>query len=117
MADGAPLTFADKFEQALQDAKQRDPQFGLRTLARTLAKDDPKQLEIVRRRLHKYRPKNGGGGAEVAPTETTRHEIEDAMGLDRDALAPDVDDLAAVSHADMIAALSPLRKLLERVPV
>lgn len=90
-------SFADKFEEALASKKQEDPSYGLRTLARELAGGDPQRMEVIRRRLNKYRPKPGGGAAEVAPTEPTRHDIEDAMGLDRDALAPDVDPLAARS--------------------
>lgn len=113
----APQTFADKFEAALAEAKERDGNYGLRTLARTLANDDPHQMEIIRRRLHKYRPPKGGGSAETAPTEPTRHEIEAAMGLERDALAPDPDALAAMSHHDMLEALRPFGDLLQRSEV
>jgi hypothetical protein len=82
-------TFAEKFERALDAKRQEDERFGLRTLARRLAKDDPQQAEIIRRRLHKYRPPKGGGSAEVAPTEPTRHEIEAALGLPPDSLKPE----------------------------
>lgn len=96
-------TFAEKFEEALEDLREREPGYGLRTLARKLAKDDPEKVETIRRRLNKYRPKPGGGGAEVAPTEPTRREIEAAMGLDQDSLKPD-----PLRPADaMIAVLMP----------
>lgn len=87
--------FADKFEAALTAKKQDDPNYGVRTLARDLAGGDKERIETIRRRLNKYRPKPGGGAAEVAPTEPTRHDIEVAMGLDRDSLAPEADPLAA----------------------
>lgn len=76
-------TFADKFEQALSDSGQ-----SLRGLARKLARDDG-EVETIRRRLYKYRPRPGGGAAEVAPSDQTRWNIEEALGLQRDALAPD----------------------------
>lgn len=107
-------TFAEKFEQALADKREREPGYGLRTLARTLAKGDPDAIETIRRRLHKYRPPKGGGAAETKPTPPTRHEIEDAMGLERDALAPDKDLVAASAiDADFLADLAPLRRLFE----
>lgn len=109
-------TFAEKFEEALAQKRSKDSTYGLRTLARKLAKDDPEAIETIRRRLNKYRPKPGRGGAgEVAPTEPTRREIEKAMGLKRDALAPDKDLVAALSaDQEFLAAIAPLRKLLER---
>ena len=108
-------TFAEKFEAALAEKRAEDEKYGLRTLARTLAKEDPEQAEIIRRRLHKYRPPKGGGAAAVKPTQPTRHEIEDAMGLERDALAPDKELAAAVSaDQEFLEAVAPLRKLLER---
>lgn len=89
-------TFAEKFEQALTDRREQDPNFGLRTLARILAGGDKAKVETIRRRLHKYRPPKGGGSAEVEPTRPTRWEIEQGLGLERDALAPDpVDAIAA----------------------
>lgn len=93
-------TFAEKFEEALQARKATDKDFGLRTLARILADGDLRRTETIRRRLHKYRPKPGGGAAEVAPTEPTRREIERALGVPEDALAPE---------EELLAALSPLR--------
>lgn len=108
-------TFAEKFEGALAEKRAADEKYGLRTLARKLAKDDPEQAEIIRRRLHKYRPPKGGGAAEVKPTEPTRHEIEDAMGLERDALAPDKDLVAARSaQEEFLSAVTPLFELFER---
>jgi hypothetical protein len=111
------ITFADKFEMALAEKRAEQDGYGLRTLARTLAKDDPKQTEIIRRRLNKYRPKKppNAGPAEVTPTAPTRWEIEEAMGLERDALAPDLDAVAA-SMAEELAFMSeiaPLRKLFD----
>lgn len=97
------MTFAEKFEKALSEKKDADETYGLRTLARKMAKDDPRQAEIIRRRLHKYRPKNGGGAAEVAPSAPTRWEIEDAMGLERDALAPERKSAAAKAKATRFA--------------
>jgi hypothetical protein len=100
-------TFGEKFEQALADLKAKDPEYGLRTLARTIAHDDPQQAEIIRRRLYKYRPPKGGGTA-IVPTEPTRREIEKAMGLKRDALKPDAGQAAAMVD-DLMAQLAPMR--------
>lgn len=104
-------TFAEKFEQALEERRERDPDFGLRTLARKLAKDDPRQTEIIRRRLNKYRPPKGGGSAQVSPTQPTRHEIEDALGLPLDALKPEPQTVAAT--AEFLRDIAPLRRLWE----
>lgn len=108
-------TFAEKFEKALEERRERDPGFGLRTLARNLAKGDPDRAETIRRRLNKYRPKPGNGGsAEVAPTEPSRREIERAMGLDVDALAPDKDAVAALAaDREFLEDVRPLRRLWE----
>lgn len=103
-------TFGEKFEQALEDKKKTEPGYGLRTLARKLAKDDPAKVEVIRRRLHKYRPKPGGGAAEVAPTEPTRHELEAAMGLERDALKPD-EQVVAAGFEEFLADIAPLHRL------
>lgn len=99
-------TFAEKFEDALQARKDEDPAFGVRTIARILAKDDREKIETIRRRLNKYRPKNGGGAAEVAPTEATRREIEDALGLDTDTLKPDPVERDDAMVAALFGALS-----------
>lgn len=115
-------TFAEKFEEALEDRRQREPGFGVRTLARELATDeltgiaDPKKIETIRRRLNKYRPKPGGGAAEVAPTEPTRREIERHMRLDLDALKPDEDLVAALNVLTdediFLEALRPFAQLV-----
>lgn len=105
-----PGTFGEKFEQALEEKKKTEPGYGLRTLARKLAQDDPAKVEIIRRRLHKYRPRPGGGAAEVTPTEPTRHELEAAMGLDQDALKPD-EQVAAAGVDEFLADLAPLHRL------
>lgn len=105
-------TFGEKFEDALREARERDPQYGLRTLARSLAKDDAKNTKTILRRLQKYRPKPGGGAAEVTPTEPTRREIERHMGLEVDSLRPDV-----LPVEEMIAVLMPssaLRSLIRQ---
>jgi hypothetical protein len=86
------LTFADKFEQALNDKKASSPNYGIRTVARAMAKGDRDRVETIRRLLNKYRGKADGRKAEVTPSEPTRHEIEAAMGLERDSLKPDGDD-------------------------
>lgn len=86
------LTFADKFDRALSAKKAADPGYGVRTIARAMAKGDPKRVETIRRLLNKYRPKVDGRPPEVSPTEPTRHEIEAAMGLELDSLKPDGDD-------------------------
>lgn len=107
-------TFAEKFEEALEEKRRETPGWGLRTLARELADDDPDRAEVIRRRLNKYRPKPGSGGAaEVRPTEPTRREIENALGLETDSLAPDPDALAAHvdSERDFLNDLAPLRRL------
>lgn len=108
-------TFAEKFEQALAERRAKDEFYGLRTLARTLADNDPHQTEIIRRRLNKYRPPKGGGSAQVTPTAPTRREIERAMGLDADSLEPDHDAVAANAEADIefMHDLAPLRRLYE----
>lgn len=107
-------TFAEKFEDALDERKQETKGWGLRTLARKLADNDPERTEIIRRRLNKYRPKPGGGAAETAPTDPTRHEIEKAMGLKRDSLKPDADAIAAsMLDREFLADLAPLRRLYE----
>jgi hypothetical protein len=57
---------------------------------------DPARMEVVRRRLNKY--VNEG----VTPTDGARHEIESALGLDRDALlaeAADDDEEASLEVA------------------
>lgn len=106
-------TFAEKFEEALAERRESEPGYGLRTLARKLAKDDPEKIETIRRRLNKYRPKpSNGGAAQVAPTASTRREIEEAMGLEHDSLAPDQDLVtAASSEAAFLNALRPLARL------
>jgi hypothetical protein len=97
-------TFAEKFEEALAERRQAEPEWGLRTLARQLADGDPEKTKTILRRLQKYRPKPGRGGAgEVAPTEPTRREIERALGLPLDALKPEPLEAAAA----MIAVLMP----------
>lgn len=113
-------TFAEKFEQALTEKRVTEPGFGLRTLARQLADGDPEKTKTILRRLQKYRPKPGRGGAgEVSPTSPTRREIERALGLELDALAPEGDlngDLAArVREARQLAAFRTLMEEM-RVP-
>jgi len=80
-------TFADKFRAALAAKKKDDPNYGVRTVARGLARGDRARVDTIRRRLNKYL-----GPEAITPTEPTRHEIEAIMGLDRDALKPDGDD-------------------------
>lgn len=106
-------TFAEKFEEALAQKRSKDSTYGLRTLARKLAKDDPEKVETIRRRLNKYRPPKGGGAAEVKPTDPTRWEIEEAMGLERDALAPEQVLVNASAEAEFLAEIAPLRRLFE----
>ncbi len=109
----AGRTFAQKFEEALAARKQREPGFGLRTLAREIA-DKPEDIETIRRRLHKYRPKPGKGGAgEVAPIDSTRREIERALGLEIGALAPDEDLVAALNDEIVRAKLHVADAILE----
>lgn len=96
-------TFGEKFDEAIAERQRHEPTFGLRTLARILAKDDPHQTEIIRRRLMKYRPRPGGGAAEVRPTEPSRHDIEKAMGLERDSLRPDEDVVARAVAAALLS--------------
>lgn len=110
-------TFAEKFEEAIQERRQAEPGWGLRTLARQLANNDPEKTKTILRRLQKYRPKPGRGGAgEVAPTEPTRREIERALGLEVDALAPepDLNDHLATRarEAKEAAAYRAIRDLL-----
>jgi hypothetical protein len=56
---------------------------------------DPARMEGVRRRLNKY--VNEG----VTPTAAARHEIEDALGVDRDSLLVASDD-DAVSERELV---------------
>lgn len=112
-------TFAEKFEEALDAKRLAEPGYGLRTLARRIAKDDPQKTKTVLRRLQKYRPKPGGGAAEVSPTEPTRREIERAMDLQNDALKPDETDLLAAlaplkPEAEYLEALRPFAELVAR---
>lgn len=109
------MTFAEKFEEALAERKRVEPGYGLRTLARVLAQDDKTKIETIRRRLNKYRPRPGGGAAEVAPTPSTRREIEVAMGLEDGSLRPDQDALAAALAEDQafLRDLAPMRRLWE----
>jgi hypothetical protein len=97
-------TFAHKLRAELD---RQD--LGVRTLARKLS-DDKHSLEIVRRRLNKYL-RDG-----VVPTEATRHEIEAALGTDRDALNPDddddEDDEEALVRARLATAVLPLVDVL-----
>lgn len=95
-------TFAQKFERALEERKEREPGYGLRTLARELA-TKPDDVETIRRRLHKYRPRPGGGAAQVTPSTSTRWEIEKALGLERDALKGDEVSAAA----EFVSVLMP----------
>lgn len=105
-------TFGEKFEEALGEKRAADPQYGLRTLARHLADGDPAKAETIRRRLNKYRPPKGGGAAEVKPTDPTRREIEKAMGLEVDALAPEPDAVAAkTDDAEFLRDLAPMRRI------
>lgn len=98
-------TFAEKFEEALAERRQREPEFGLRTVARRIADGDPEKTKTILRRLQKYRPKPGRGGAgEVAPTPPTRREIERAMDLPEDSLAPDLAGVLAARAAEAAKA-------------
>jgi hypothetical protein len=111
-------SFAEKFEEALDARRESDPGYGLRTLARRLADGDPEKTKTILRRLQKYRPKPGRGGAgEVAPTAPTRWEIEDAMGLRRDELAPDLDQALVARLREQIEAqrYRQLRELLQEI--
>jgi hypothetical protein len=76
-------TFAEKFAAALAEK-----QVGKRTLARQLSasREGRQSVDTMRRLLNKYL-RTG-----VVPTEVSRHEIEAALGLDRDTLKPDADD-------------------------
>lgn len=110
-------TFAEKFEEALEAKRLEDDRYGVRTVARIIAGDDRTSIETIRRRLNKYRPKPGGGAAETAPTPPSRWEIEHAMGLERDALAPEeslADVLAArAAEARKAAVMDALLDMLE----
>lgn len=107
-------TFAEKFEEALAEKRRTEnPDYGIRTVARVLSDGDKEKVEVIRRRLHKYRPKRPGGAA-ITPTEPTRHEIEKAMGLEQDALKPEVDENAAAAQAFM-DDLMPFAQVFERM--
>lgn len=100
----ARRTFAEKFDAALVEK-----QMGKRTLARQLAerRGGRQNVEGIRRLLNKYI------GSGVVPTEASRHEIEDALDLERDSLKPDGDDeeeadptvLRARRRAELVAHL------------
>jgi hypothetical protein len=49
-------TFAEKFEQALAEKREQEPGYGLRTLARTLAKGDPDAVEYHADQIDPDRP-------------------------------------------------------------
>jgi hypothetical protein len=79
---------------------------GVRTLAKQLAAD-PTRVEAVRRRLNKYVHEG------VTPGVAARHEIESALGLERDALKPDADE----DEADpaMVEAFRVFTDLMQRL--
>lgn len=103
-------TFAEKFEEALEEIRDNDPSFGIRTIARRMSNGDRERIETIRRRLNKYRPKNGGSAGEVAPSPPTRREIEDAMGLPPDSLRPD-----PLEEADALVAVLMPSEALRRI--
>lgn len=112
--------FATKLNDAIAAKRETDPLYGLRTIARELAKGDKGKLETYRRQLYNYRPKTPGGAA-ATPKPETRHEIEDAMGLERDALAPDMDAVLAARVRDMqaeaaVRAMDALRNYMAVAP-
>lgn len=78
-------SFAAKLDREL---KAR--QLGRRTLARQLSegRGGRQTVETLRRLLRKYL------SDQVVPSTATRHEIEDVLGLERDALKPDDDEEA-----------------------
>lgn len=123
---GQGQTFAEKFEEALEERRAADSNFGVKTVARKLADGDPKQTELIRRRLNKYRPRPGrGGAAESIPTEPTRREIEKALGLPVEALEPEPDLIDALTArardarqaANWRQLIADLRDEIEAVPL
>jgi hypothetical protein len=82
MAVASAHTFRDKLQRELQRR-----QWGVRTLAREMATSagQPDRVESLRRQLRKYLSTRDL----VVPTVGTRHAIEDALQLERDALQDD----------------------------
>lgn len=78
-ATHAQRTFKDKLQAELDSRG-----WGVRTLARQMANGRPERVESQRRQLRKYLEPQP-----VMPTQMTRHAIEDALGVERDALKPD----------------------------
>lgn len=70
------------------DAELVSRAIGRRTLARQLSegRGGRQSVDTLRRLLHKYLR------GDVVPTPASRHEIEDALGLERDSLKPDDDE-------------------------
>ncbi len=93
----APQTFGDKLGHAL-----RQKQLGVRTLARKLGAGDVARSEVIRRRLNKYLHEG------VTPTEPVRHEIEDALELDRDSLKADEEESLDADLLSVVRAIQIL---------
>ena len=86
MGRAANLKPRRTFQQKLLH-EMKEQGLGVRTLARRVSRStDPKQVEGVRRRINRY--VHDG----MTPTPPNRHDIEDALGLERDSLKGDGED-------------------------
>ena len=96
----AKRTFAAKLEAELAARK-----LGRRTLARRLseARGGRQSVDTLRRLLNKY------AIGDHVPLAETRHEIEDAIGCERDSLKPDDDEDG--SRAVAVVTLDDLLRL------
>lgn len=103
---GHTETASRSFRQKLRsELTQRG--WGVRTLARTMADREgvPTRTESIRRQLKRYL----SDSQPINPTVATRRSIEEALGLERDALQSDEDD----EESDPVALF--MKALLYRV--
>lgn len=93
-------SFAAKLDSALTERA-----LGRRTLARKLSegRGGAQSVDTLRRLLHKYLR------GDVVPTTASRHEIEDALGCERDSLQPDDDEDGSRAVAFTLDELLRLR--------
>jgi transcriptional regulator with XRE-family HTH domain len=80
MAVNTPETFAERLRREIDRQN-----LGVRTLARRMT-DRPERVDVLRRQLSKYLR------GDHQPSVETRHAIEEALGLEHDALADEEDE-------------------------
>lgn len=84
-------TFAQKLRAEIRQRDEPKGSFGLRTIARLIHEQqkargqEPRPVESLRRQLRTYVQES----SPAAPRAANRHEVEDALGLERDSLKDD----------------------------